>query len=1106
MENSLYLKKYCFILFFSLIVCQLSGQISFPSEKVQIHQLQNPMVVTLLDNLTAGESNDLHFYNMLNANCMEAAGQRTYTIALPDDMEGIYGLNPDPLWALNIGYELVDENISLCYPDFSAMIDFGNSQGVIKGGITYPITVTTTTAYQDDCNAEVCPIFLLEEMLLNVKHFNKSFEEVASYNSHSIDRPAFRVSADEPNYSNFTMNLQEPFLDYTGSDLELRIKEDPNGTNPDMYGSFEEFLIDDVSGEVSVAYTHPKRMPVNNDEKIIYQIEVYDKHNPNLIFTEIELEVFPGIMALNHLDANSEFLNRINLYEDTIATLIICSPDTASIFELEVPSVYEDYNFGDLKLRIKEDPNGTNPNKYGNFGAFTSTSTGISVSYVHPEFIGSNMTSDEGIDFHIEVFDEANPNFVFTEFKVEIRPIIRILTHSNEEQNIINFYNSILHDTLPIFKVCSDSSNSIFKVLIPTDCLYPYLYNLLPRIKQDPDGANPAQYGKFSYHNYGTNTVEFSYTHPTELPSSSDEAYEEYELEIIDFTTEVVINSFKFRVYRTPVLMVHGLWGNDGAFKVTKENLIDSGCYENFMLYNANYEESNADSFSTNIEVIPEEIDKLLKKTRAEKIAVTKVDIIGHSMGGILSRLYLQSGDYKENINRLITLNSPHSGSQLPDWLLDDDFPYIETVRQIFIELDKDPHGGALNDLRVMGDGIRTDLNGINRNANKVPSHAIVTTLDIPQTSSSFFTKLPIIASFLKIMNQIESVFNGEQHDLIVPLSSQKGGIAEDSFSQHTFISHSGAPKNDTVNARLFSLLKSPLNSPLFSRNGFHPDTLTYSAPFGFGRNVIENSSASLNIVRPNNGAVFLPNENIPITITGDVEVTEIFVLVTFDDENIYLAKQTGNSFNLTFEGDSFSGAKEIVAVGKTSDGGIIEKNVSIFICPENEAINDQFIYTRDYFASNTINSNGLIEDEGEVVFTAGNSINLTNGFHVANGTSFTARIENCGATTFNSNILSPTNAVENHQLLQETNLLSVYPNPFSQTANVIIKLQSTQAVQLALYDLNGHQLINIVDGEILAQGEHQFNINSSDLEQGMYFLTLKSVEEILTQKVIIDK
>ena len=54
--------------------------------------------------------------------------------------------------------------------------------------------------------------------------------------------------------------------------------------------------------------------------------------------------------------------------------------------------------------------------------------------------------------------------------------------------------------------------------------------------------------------------------------------------------------------------------------------------------------------------------------------------MIGHSMGGILERLYIQQIDNK-NTNKLITLNTPHFGSKIGDYMIDleslQSMPYV---------------------------------------------------------------------------------------------------------------------------------------------------------------------------------------------------------------------------------------------------------------------------------------------------------------------------------------------------------------------------------------------------------------------------------------------
>ncbi|MBI4648729.1 MAG: alpha/beta hydrolase [Bacteroidia bacterium] len=121
--------------------------------------------------------------------------------------------------------------------------------------------------------------------------------------------------------------------------------------------------------------------------------------------------------------------------------------------------------------------------------------------------------------------------------------------------------------------------------------------------------------------------------------------------------------------------MVHGLWGEPSAFNEMEHDLIFSGLYPLYnyssvlspLLLKIDYKVSNSYSFASNANVIPDNIDKILKRARDNNYSAGKVDIVAHSMGGILARQYIQSYSHyhdREDVHKLITLNTPHSGSQ----------------------------------------------------------------------------------------------------------------------------------------------------------------------------------------------------------------------------------------------------------------------------------------------------------------------------------------------------------------------------------------------------------------------------------------------------------
>lgn len=123
---------------------------------------------------------------------------------------------------------------------------------------------------------------------------------------------------------------------------------------------------------------------------------------------------------------------------------------------------------------------------------------------------------------------------------------------------------------------------------------------------------------------------------------------------------------------RPPVVLVHGVWS-------------DSGAWLDFFIRNdqthtthvGNYRDSNDDSFSENVSEVQDFIAEAVKTSRRKQYATTQADVLAHSMGGLLSRLYAQDNSYRrpENINdgdihRLLALDTPHFGSNFANLLV----------------------------------------------------------------------------------------------------------------------------------------------------------------------------------------------------------------------------------------------------------------------------------------------------------------------------------------------------------------------------------------------------------------------------------------------------
>lgn len=89
---------------------------------------------------------------------------------------------------------------------------------------------------------------------------------------------------------------------------------------------------------------------------------------------------------------------------------------------------------------------------------------------------------------------------------------------------------------------------------------------------------------------------------------------------------------------------------------------------------------------------------------------------------------------------------------------------------------------------------------------------------------------------------------------------------------------------------------------------------------------------------------------------------------------------------------------------------------------------------------------------------------------------------------------------------ISETSLIndfSVYPNPFTQTANIDFTLSDAANVNIAVFDIMGRNVMNLFDGD-MQSGNQSLKIDANGLSKGVYFVRLQLDNEILTQKISI--
>ena len=212
---------------------------------------------------------------------------------------------------------------------------------------------------------------------------------------------------------------------------------------------------------------------------------------------------------------------------------------------------------------------------------------------------------------------------------------------------------------------------------------------------------------------WGPSTIEINDKHfgfaifraPEVFPGDGVDM-EEYATVNIAFSgAQVTEYTYRIPLVRPPVLLVHGTFDNpDNAWKTPADGgaaLYDFLTFKGYHVFTADYRSTNGSSdgssFSDNAQMLWENegdgIKDALTHYRDDmQWACTQADVVGHSMGGILARVYAsdfynQDPGYKRpenfmqgDINRLITLGSTHFGSNLAEFKV-----FLET-RSIFSE------------------------------------------------------------------------------------------------------------------------------------------------------------------------------------------------------------------------------------------------------------------------------------------------------------------------------------------------------------------------------------------------------------------------------------
>lgn len=106
-----------------------------------------------------------------------------------------------------------------------------------------------------------------------------------------------------------------------------------------------------------------------------------------------------------------------------------------------------------------------------------------------------------------------------------------------------------------------------------------------------------------------------------------------------------------------PILLVHGIWDSSRDLRKLQRALKAAGASHTLAI------DLNPNDGSTSLRALVPQLDAAAEKLQRAS-GSPQVDLIGFSMGALLSRIWVQRGMGREACRRFISISGPHAGSQ----------------------------------------------------------------------------------------------------------------------------------------------------------------------------------------------------------------------------------------------------------------------------------------------------------------------------------------------------------------------------------------------------------------------------------------------------------
>ncbi|MFK7933151.1 MAG: T9SS type A sorting domain-containing protein [Saprospiraceae bacterium] len=174
--------------------------------------------------------------------------------------------------------------------------------------------------------------------------------------------------------------------------------------------------------------------------------------------------------------------------------------------------------------------------------------------------------------------------------------------------------------------------------------------------------------------------------------------------------------------------------------------------------------------------------------------------------------------------------------------------------------------------------------------------------------------------------------------------------------------------------------------------------------------------------------------------------------------------------------------------------------------CPSSINISGDPMRIGYYQAAGNLRISKISRALGKVV--AGNSITLEAGFQTVAGSEFIATVipEITAYSPCMPNISAPDKPqqISSNPILQQQIPLAIYPNPTSHTATIDFTLEKNTTATIELIDVNGRVQQTILTPAVYAAGQFRFQLNTTDLDNAIYFIRLTTNDEQQVARLLL--